>query len=248
MTLEAIKALDVAPLDVPHIVIERAKSISGDPSAAINGGSVIAFVAGIKAQEQEDVLYSMQLAQRAASAVANRYREISEWYQKYTEVLELTGWVVTEFSPAEQELAEGQYEMAKAALSIIAAAATGPQTAVLAAAIKALEGMAKDDGFITLFEHFGAKGLVGNFQIGAVERGASGHLSTTLAAFQMNMAEHQKKFLFFKWRTRDIKVWAHAQSAKFNYDHYAPMREEIRQKLGRDARKAIAALPLAPLS
>ena len=105
------------------------------------------------------MLYSIQFAQRAASGATDRYKAVDDWYKEYNRVLEMTGWVLKGFAPTKQKVAEGEYEMAKAALSIIAAAATGPQSAVLVAAIKALEGMADEDGFITLFEHFGVDGL-----------------------------------------------------------------------------------------
>lgn len=247
MSFDGFKNLKIAPLDLPEITIARAKGVGGAPSAMVDAGSIVAFAGGVDAQDQEDVLYSMQLAQRAASGAADRYTKIDDWYREYSRVLQLTGWIVKGFAPVKQSVAEGEYQMAKAALEIVAAAATGPQTVILTAAIKALEGLAADDGFITLFEHFGIEGSLGNFQMGAVERGPDGALSMTLGAFQMTMSENQKKFLFFKWRTRDVTVWADAQAAVFNRKHYATQREQVEQMLGKDAQKAIAQLHLAPL-
>jgi hypothetical protein len=133
MSLEAIRSLHLAALDVPDLQIARARSVAGQASAAVNAGSVVAFVAGIDAQDQEDVLYSIQFAQRAASGAADRYKAVGDWYKQYSRVLEMTGWVLQGFAPTSQKTAEGEYEIAKAALSIIAAAATGPQSAVLLA-------------------------------------------------------------------------------------------------------------------
>jgi hypothetical protein len=246
MSVEAIRSLHVATLDLPKLDITREKSVAGHATAAVDAGSIIAFVAGIDAQDQEDVLYSIQLAQRAASGAADRFKAVSDWYKEYTRVLQLTGWVLQGFAPTSQKVAEGEYEIAKAALSIVAAAATGPQSAVLIAAIKALEGMADDDGFITLFEHFGVDGLVGNFQMGAVEKDGDA-LSMRLGAFQMNMSERKKKFLFFKWREKDISVWAETQTAIFNRSHYEGLRDVVRERLGEDARDAIATIPLKPI-
>ncbi|MBP1597691.1 MAG: hypothetical protein H6Q05_3068 [Acidobacteria bacterium] len=244
MSVASIKALKLAPLDVPDVAIARAKSVGGEPAAVINAGSIVAFAAGITSQEQEDVLYSMQLAQRAASGVADRYTAIRDWYKKYVEVLQDTGWVMGGFSPNAQRVDESEFEMAKAALKIMLAAMTGPGTAVLTAAITALEGMAKEDGFITLFEHFGAEGQVGNFQMGAVEKGAAGELSVVVGAFQMLMTENQKKFLFFKWRDKNVSVWGDSTKATFNRAHYAGLRDTVREMLGVHAQKAIAQLPL----
>lgn len=247
MSSTEISSLTLAPLDLPELEIARSRDVSGGNSASVDAGSVIAFVAGVDAQDQEDILFSLQFAQRAASGVADRYNAIADWYREYSRVLELTGWVLNGFAPNKQDLAEGEVQIAKAALKIVAAAATGPQTLVLTAAIEALESMTQDDGFITLFEHFGIKGQVGNFQMGAVERGPGGQLSIRLGAFQMKMSEKKRKFIFVKWREHEVSVWADAQTATFNRAHYAGMRERVRQMLGAEAVDAIAAISLAPL-
>lgn len=244
MSIASIQALTLAPLDLPDIELERTKSVGGEAAAAINAGSIVAFAAGISAEEQEDILYSMQLAQRAASGVADRYSAVKDWYGEYLRVLAETGWVMGGFSLNAQKVDQSEVEVAKAALEILAAAATGPQSVVLLAAIKALKGMAKDDGFITLFEHYGAKGLVGNFQISDVQRGTAGELSIVTGAFQIEMAERQEKFLFFTWHKKGVSVWGDATRATFNRTHYATLRGTVREMLGKEARKAIATLPL----
>jgi len=242
-SLASLRSLTLAPLDPPDVHIERTRSVGGEPSAAVNAGGIVAFAAGVTDEEQEDVLYSMQLAQRAASGIADRYTEVQKWYSEYVRVLGETGWVLRSFNLNAQEVGQAQVEVAKAALEILAAAATGPQSAVLLAAIKALKGMANDDGFITLFEHYGAKGRVGNFQISDVQK-ENGKLTIVTGAFQIDMAERQEKFLFFTWQKKGVSVWGDATQASFNRAHYAELRDTVRQMLGKEAKKAIAALPL----
>jgi hypothetical protein len=246
MSVAFIQSLELAPLDPPDVKIERTRSVGGEGSAAIDAGGIVAFAPGIAAQDQEDILYSMQLAQRAASAVADRYAAVKDWYRQYVNVLTQTGWVLSGFNLNAQKVDQAQIEVAKAALEILAAAATGPQSAILLAAINALKGMAKDDGFITLFEHYGAQGLVGNFQISDVQKDGD-KLSIVTGAFQIEMAERQEKFLFFTWHNKGVSVWGDATQASFNRTHYAALREAVREKLGKEAMKAIANLPLADL-
>ncbi|MDM0029867.1 hypothetical protein [Variovorax saccharolyticus] len=246
MSIEAIRQLAVAPLDMPDVEIERTKSVAGAPSAAINAGSIVGFSADISEQEQEDVLYSLQLAQRAASAATSRYTAVQDWYKEYVRVLEMTGWVMTGFNLNAQKVDQSEIEVAKAALEILAAAVTGPQSVVLLAAITAMKSMAKDDGFITLFEHFGAQGRVGNFQMSDVQKAPdeAGTLFIVTGAFQIEMAERQEKFLFFKWHRKGVSVWGDAVRSTFNRTHYATIREAVRERLGKEGRKAIAGLPL----
>lgn len=247
MSIEFIESLQLAPLDPPAVMIERTRSLAGEASAAVNAGSIVAFAPGISAQDQEDILYSMQLAQRAASAVADRYTAVKDWYRQYVKVLTETGWVLGGFNLNAQKVDQTDIDVAQAALEILAAATTGPQSAVLLAAIKALKGMAKDDGFITLFEHYGAKGLVGNFQMSDVRKSEDSQLSIVTGAFQIEMEERQEKFLFFTWHDKGVSVWGDAAKASFNRAHYAVLREAVRQRLGKEAMKAIANLPLGDL-
>src|SRR5262249_40998118 len=77
---------------------EVRRGLAGEPAspepvtdtmrAAVNAGSILSFVSGVKANEKSDVLYSTQFAQRAASAQHNRYRASRKWYETYVDVLE----------------------------------------------------------------------------------------------------------------------------------------------------------------
>jgi hypothetical protein len=244
VTAKTLGEIAIAPLDLKGVPdLPRARSVG--EAAVVNAGCIVAFGGSVSAQDQEDILYSLQFAQRAASARADRYANIEDWYKIYVDTLQLLGWTLNHFTPNAQTVAEGEFEMAKAALKIMVAATAGPAAAVLAAAIQALEGMAKKDGFIRLFEHFGSNGRVGNFQLGTVDREASGALACTLGGFQISMKENKEKFLFFKWRNEDVKVWADAAGATFNRSYYAGRREAVVQRLGEDADKAIADIPLA---
>jgi len=244
MSVDFIKSLTLAPLDLTGIDIERAKASDGGPAAVVNAGSLVGFQAGVTEEEQEDVLYSLQIAQRAASGIADRFTQIKEWYTEYVRVLSAIGWAFKNFDLNAQQVDQSEVEVAKAALEILAAAATGPQSAVLLAAINALKSMAKGDGFIALFEHYGASGLIGNFQVSDVQRGAERELSIVTGAFQIKMVERQAKFLVVTWRQKGVSVWGSATKASFNRAIYSEVREAVKEKLGKEARKAIAALPL----
>lgn len=52
--------------------------------AAVDAGSLLSFVEGLSVQEREDVLYSVQLAQRAATGQFDRFTQTHLWYQKYS--------------------------------------------------------------------------------------------------------------------------------------------------------------------
>lgn len=223
---------------------EEAAPLPDDLKAAVNVGSLLSFVDGVTRQERDDILYSVQYAQRAATAAHDRFLETRSWYNKYVEVLEMIGWAGEQFAFAELAHAEGELRMDKAALAIISAIATQNQLAVITESIKALEGLADGSEAITLFDYQTSAEGAGNFQIGSVQKGDTGALSLALGAFYFRAAERRRRFLFFKWGGKSANFWTGAQKMTFNTSLYDRLRDPIRQKLGESALDYIAALPL----
>ena len=220
-------------------------AVPGKLKAAVDAGSILSFVDGVNGQEQADILYSVQLAQRAADAACNRFAETRRWYGKYNEVLEAVGWTTEQYAFTAHGQAEGNFRMDKAALGAITAIAIGNQLEAIRASITALEKLAAEDGAITLFDHYATADLSGNFQIGAVQKGETGSLSMALGAFYFRSTERRKKFLFFQWGSNDVNFWAAAQKMTFNTGIYDKIRPAVEKKLGQQAQDYIAAIEIA---
>jgi hypothetical protein len=212
--------------------------------AAVNVGSVLSFVDGVSEQERNDVLYSVQLAQRAASGAFDRFTETRAWYGKYVEILENLGWAVEQFAFSLFDQAESEFRMDEAALAIITAIATQNQLGVLKEGIAALAKLAEDDGTISLFDFHAATEGSGNFQLAAVQRSANGALSMALGAFYFRCVDERKRFLFFRWGSQQVNFWTAAQRMTLNTDFYARRRAEVIAMLEADATKFFADLKL----
>jgi hypothetical protein len=226
-------------------VAARARKAAPPPvyAANVDVGSLLSFVDGLNEQEKQDVLYSVQLAQRGASGSHDRFAETRAWYLKYVEILENLGWAIDQLAFTRFEQQEGEFRMDQAALAIIAAIATQNQLAVLQQSLSALSKLAEDDGTIRLFDfHASAEGS-GNFQIGAVQRSENGALSVALGAFYFRSADDRKRFLFFKWGSREINFWTAAQRMTLNADFYARRRADVVARL-EDAADFISDLKL----
>lgn len=217
----------------------------GMTAAAVDGGSLLSFVTGVDAQEREDILYSVQLASRGASAAHDRFKETEAWYGKYIEILEKLGWTSEQFAFAKYTQSEGELRMDQAALAVIAAIATQNQLAVLNQSLSALKGLAENDGTIRLFDFHTTAQASGNFQIGAVQKSANGALSLALGAFYFQSNDQRQRFLFFSWGALDVQFWTAAQKLTFNTDHYARQREAVKEKLGVSASDYIADLKIS---
>ena len=140
------------------------------PQAMVDAGSLLSFVDGVNSQEQDDVLYAIQLAQRGASGAYNRFTQTRQWYGKYVGILEQLGWTVEQMAFTRHDQSEGEVRMDQASLAVIAAIPTQNQLAVLKESVTALTSLAEEDGTIRLFDFHTLSEMSGNFQIGAVQK------------------------------------------------------------------------------
>lgn len=222
----------------------RATAPSKGESAVVDLGSVLSFVAGVGAQEQEDVLYSVQLAQRAASGAFDRFTQTQSWYQKYVEVLQNVGWASEQLLFSRLDQYEGELQMDQAALAIIAAVATQNQLAVLKASVDALDRLANGDKTIELFEFHSSLQGRGNFQLGSVQKSNSGALTMAIGGFYFHSLDQRRRFLFFKWGQNKVHFWTAAQRLTLNPDFYAQHRAAVKAKLSVDAELYLSSLVL----
>jgi hypothetical protein len=218
--------------------------IPADLQAAVDAGSLLSFVARVSIQERDDILYSVQLAQRGASGTFDRFAQTESWYQKYAEILEYLGWAAEQLAFARYDQSEGDLRMDRAALAIITAIATQNQLAVLKEAVSALEALAEDDDRIRLFDFHTCAEASGNFQIGAAQKAENGALSLAIGAFHFRSRDARRRFLFFSWGAQDIDFWTTAQKMTLNADLYANHREAVARKLAASAADFIAGLKL----
>lgn len=220
-------------------------SLPSNLKAAVNAGSILSFVDGVDERERSDVLFSTQFAQRAADAAHDRFAETRSWYRKLNEILEIVGWTNEQYAFQAHEQKEGNLRMDQEALGVITAIASGNQLATLTASIKALEKLAAKDKAITLFDHYAATDLSGNFQIGAVQKGDKGAISMAAGAFYFRSTGSRQKFLFFQWGAREVNFWTAAQKMTFNTAIYEKVRKTIEQRLGDEAMKVVSAIDIA---
>lgn len=213
-------------------------------NAVVDVGGLLSFVAGVNRQEQEDVLYSVQLAQRAANGAFDRFTESQSWYRKYVEVLENLGWTSEQLVFSQYEQRDGDFRMDQAALAVITAIATQNQLAVLRASVAALGKLAEDDKTIKLFDAHACLESSGNFQLGAVQKSDNGSLTMAAGAFYFRALDERRRFLFFKWGRREVHFWTAAQRLTLNADFYERRRDLVKARIAADAEQYLSQLDL----
>jgi hypothetical protein len=212
--------------------------------AAVDAGSIVSFVSGLNAEQMSDVLYSTQLAQRAASAKFDRFAATKDWYGAYIDVLDRPGWVGEGLAFSQRDMSAGQFSMDKAALDVITTVAAGNQLAILVKTLDALKKLGEADRPLRIFDLQAMKELSGNFQIGAAQKAENGAASMALGAFYFRASDNRGKFLFFSWGAKAAEFWTAVRKMTLNEAHYANHRDAVIGRLKADAADYIDALEI----
>jgi hypothetical protein len=219
--------------DPTSAIAEQQQSLS----AAVSASSVISFVENLTPGQKEDVLLSTLFAQRAADAKANPVEQRSAWFDAYMELLSLLGWVreAAPFTSSQKMQGSGSFD--KVILSTLAHVATGNQFKIVESAIKALRGLADDDGKIQLFDFETSRTTGGNFQIGGAEA-AGDVINIALGAFSFTYKDAKKNILFVSWGANELDYWLSAQKLSLSPAVYDGVRDMVKSRLD-DTRKRL---------
>jgi hypothetical protein len=221
-----------------------ADAIDTNLRAAVNAGALVSFVAGVTEDQKNDVLFSTQLAQRAASAKHDRFADTGAWYELFNDVLGRLGWIGEAAAFTERAKTAGSFTIDKSALDVIMTIATANQLAVLVRTLETLKSLTDKHGAIHVFEMQALSERSGNFQLGAVQRADNGALSMALGGFHFRTRDTRGRALFISWGGEEIDFWTAAQKMTLNDTLYAPHRTKVIERLNKDVANYIAKIEI----
>jgi hypothetical protein len=235
----------VARMAGPSSSLIQPHDRAASAEAAVTGGSLVAFTAGMSRQNKEDVMDSFLFASLYAHKKVNAESQSEQWYKVYNEMLRHLGWVGTRWSYSRYQTSQQRFTMEQAGAEIIksaimAAAAPGPASlAMLAVARDALTALSAEEGPLRLFERQTKTHRGGNFRLASCTEIADGSVIAAMAAvaFQSNLSA--TNVLFWEWDNSDVQIYKGENYLEFNSRHYARHRETVRQKLADIADQAI---------
>lgn len=128
--------LGVASTMEPDIQLKRNKSVSSTAvrlsnqaplysvlddteQGYVNLGSLQSFTMALSAQEKEDIINSILLAQLTATRMYNRQTEYSEWYRIYVQALTKLGWMVDTYRFMDYTPTGSTINLAEATLKLL---------------------------------------------------------------------------------------------------------------------------------
>lgn len=204
-------------------------------------GALLGLSKELTAEERDDVLESVQLAQRAAGA--DRFTDTRQWYDKFVRVLERIGWVIQDSAKVEHGQSTGDLKLDRHALKLLEKLATQNALGLLQEVLGALENTSDDKQAVELFRQNSVRGRSGNLQVGVAEHDPNGAVSLAMGAYFFQSTDRRRKVLFVEWGANEITFWSSAHKMTLNQNQYRQVRGPVREKLGNPS-DYIAALTL----
>jgi hypothetical protein len=227
----------------PASVFDAAKD-----QATVVGSDVISFVKGVTPEQRNDIVNASLLAQLVASkkvAGPTALPDVVRWYEEYFDVLSHIGFVIQDKGFANYEEKSQDFEAHKAILELAAVLLAGAPgaLAVLKATLGALEKMAGDSPWITLYNRESRSGNTARFQVSLVDQDENALFLVSLIAFGLEAKSKVTQVLFFKFKKNEVKLQHRSGKVTINAQVLASVREQIAQKLIPFTIDYVASLP-----
>jgi hypothetical protein len=194
--------------------------------------SVLSFSSEVKGQNRKDLLDSMLLAQLAANKATSDKNNVSEWYEKLTEVLSNIGWIVEPFESTFRAKGSG-IEMHNAVIDILTAAFGSNYISIIKKTLEAIKNLSESNT-IKVFSKNTTSSSKGCFMIGAATE-TDDIVSLELGAFFVTNVQNDTQILFFKMSNVETTLNYSLCKAEFNEPVYSFIRTKVLQKLGGSA-------------
>jgi len=207
-------------------------------TGAVVEGNVLAFTQGMSRQNKEDIMDSFLFASLAANKAFNQKTHRKQWYDKYTEVLTVLGWVSTNWNYEESSATAHRFTMEQAGLEVISsiiAAATMPATAsvaMLKVAADTVEALKVSDKPLRLFERQSKSSHGGSVRIVTCNESEDGTVTVVLAVVSFAARVDVTNVLFWEWNHTDVETYKEGDGLALNARHYSTLREAVQKKLG----------------
>ena len=249
--VEFVKSIKLAEprYRLPHALRNMTLVKTGTPpdnkkEGYVVGGGLTAFTENVKGLSKQDILDSTLFAQLAADKQYDREKDTRNWYTYYKYILGNIGFVIEGFSFQEYKASGSSFTMDKVVIEILAAIATGGETAIITETLNAFRGLSSTDGRITLFDQQSSSGKSGNFQVYPCDQAPDGEVAMAMGAFYFSSSSHETRVLFFSYSSASTHVYKGGQKAILNQNVYSKVRSTVSDKLGNNAVDLVSSISI----
>ncbi len=210
-----------------------------------DSGSFVAVSQHVDQQATEDVINSTLFAQLAASHDYDKNTQLAQWYGRYTDVMSIQGWDISDFDESSLSSASTDLSVSEVIFDILKAALKDPsEQAMVNAAVAALKQLEKEGPFISLFNHSAIGANRANFQSFFVTRDEHGLVSMKLGYLVVGFKDISSTILFLRVKEGESWIKSHSETVKLDYDVFNQIRNQVIERLGDNARAQVAGIDL----
>lgn len=233
-----------SPVDnVNSRVAPRARLLADSPEGESNtdglgqvakdSPTVIAFSDGVSNENRSAVMWSVKMAEHAASIKHDINERPIAWLEDYAKALKFCGWsMVGGHDYSEYSTTSSSLTMDAVVLELIASIA-GPNAATVVQLLGlALEKMQGNAPIMQLFERKSKKGGRGTFRVMPCVESAKGIPITYLVSMHCEYSEETGGVLIWKWEVRRLSIRRLAKGVEFFREAYDLAEPKIKKVLG----------------
>ncbi|MDU9392569.1 hypothetical protein ACIP1T_25530 [Pseudomonas japonica] len=207
-------------------------------SAAVVESSLMAFGAGMSAQNRQDAKNAVLFATLAANRQFDQLIHSEEWFGLFLSVMRTCGWT-TVHRTHEKEVASGQsLTVSNVVVEAVKVAASGliqgnPVGQVFSSlAEQAIQGVSKDDKALTLFKRNLKQRSNVVVGLASCIETAQGEVVMALGAIQRSVRDEDLDVLVFDWHSASTTSYKGSAALSFNNQLYDGLRAAVEKKLG----------------
>lgn len=255
-----LKGLVVPPYETTCLVAlaDSNTASAGPPSAStdkkeeaiVSGASLNSFVANLNGQQKNDVLNSATLAQLAADAEYDRktgkFEDVSNWFNRYTEVMTNVGWVIQGFQFQDYDSQKSSFKLSEVIVEILEGLVGGRE--VVNVVRKALTALQSNSEGLQVFSHHSCSPGNSQFLILPCDVDRSGQVTTVFIGFDIHGNASADNYLFFTYQKGDISLRYATQTCTFNENLYADVRQVVQDRLAGHIKNTVVKLKLPDIS
>ena len=250
LTPEArVEAINQIKLVKPQVMETDALFLAEEPDYSkklfVDSGSFVVLSQHVEQQATKDVINSTLFAQLAASHDYDKNTQLVQWYKRYTEVMGIQGWDISDFDDSALVSVSTDLSVSEAIFDVLKTALTDPSDkAMVNAAISALKQLEKEGPFISLFNHSAIGAHRANFQSSFVTTDPHGLVSMSLGYLVVGFTDLSTTILFLRVKEGESWIKSNSETIKLDYDVFNQIRDQVIEKLGDNARSQVAGIDL----
>ena len=215
------------------------------PDSYLVGGALAAFSTKIDDNLKQDILDATLFAQLCANEKFNPAKQMQDWYNFYTVVLENLGFTIknVEFEQHQAKMDTFTMESIVAEINDGSTNNAEETRATLGAMMNTMRKKPNGDECVKLFtELCCCSDTTGNFQVMPCHIGPDGEIYFLLGTYFYQAEKHEKDILFSTWNSKTTRVYKSVQKVTYDHDAYGAVRQAVSLKLKDAASRLVAFL------